>query len=462
MNYLTLGYYVLVAFSFLFYYLFPKKQRWIVLLIASIAFYAIADASGLWALLWMIVSSFLLASQVRRSRWLLGSSIAVSVIPFWLHLLAQIVSKSLPGIFLPMGLSYISLQIIAYLCDCAKGRIEPDHNLFQYALFLSFFPQVVQGPIPRYDTLAPQLKEGHTLEEDNVIAGFLKILCGLYLKYLLADRAAVAANTFYQEAGVYTGIAAWIGASMYLIQLYCDFFACVLLSQGVARLFGIHLVPNFDHPFTSQSIAEVWRRWHMSLGAFFRDYLYLPLGGSRKGIVRKYINITIVFVASALWHGVSLTYLAWGLLTALYQVFGGCTRSFRDRLYEQLQIPPGLKKRLRQTFTAILFMLSSVLFRSYGFHSLLANVRSLVQFHALPQEAGLLGMSILEWILFLVFFACFVSVQHWNQSHQAEQVFLQKDWGVRYGFYVVMILLLLVFGTYGFGYDAQAFIYGAF
>lgn len=462
MNYLTLGYYVLVAFAFLFYYVFPKKHRWIILLAAGIAFYAIADFKGLPALFWMILSSFFFANYIHRSKWLLGIAIGVSVFPFWLHLLAQVVSQSLPGVFLPMGLSYISLQIIAYLCDCANNRIKPDHNLFQYALFLSFFPQVVQGPIPRYGALAPQLKEGHDLEENNVIAGFLKILCGLYLKYLLADRAAVAANTFYQEAGVYTGLSAWIGASMYLIQLYCDFFACVLLSQGVARLFGIHLGQNFDHPFTSQSIAEVWRRWHMSLGAFFRDYLYLPLGGSRKGTVRKYLNVTIVFVASALWHGVSLTYLAWGLLTALYQVIGALTRSFRDHLYEQLHIPSGLKKRMRQSVTAILFMLSSVLFRSYGFHSLLANVRSLLQFHALPEEAGLLGMSVLEWVLFLLFFLVFVLVQHWNQTHSAEQEFLQKEWGFRYGFYVVMILLLLVFGTYGFGYDAQAFIYGAF
>ena len=462
MNYLTLGYYLLVAAAFLFYYLLPLRHRWIILLGASIAFYAIADFSGLPALAWMIVTSFFLAKQVRKSGLLLVASIAVSVLPFWVHLLAQVVSRELPGLFLPLGLSYISLQIIAYLADCARGKMEPDANLFQYALFLSFFPQVVQGPIPRYDTLSGQLKEGHVLEEDNVIAGFLKILCGLYLKYLLADRAAVAANTFYQEAGVYTGIAAWIGAAMYLIQLYTDFFACVLLSQGVARLFGIRLGTNFDHPFTSQSIAEVWRRWHMSLGAFFRDYLYLPLGGSRRGPVRKYLNVTIVFVASALWHGVSLTYLAWGLLTALYQVIGAGTLGWRDRLYEALHIPAAVKKRMRQMFTAALFLLSSVLFRSYGFRSLLGNVRSLIQMRALPAEDGFLGMSVLEWSLFAVFFAVFVLIQHWNQSHDPEHLFLQKWWGFRFGFYTVMILLLLVFGTYGFGYDAQAFIYGAF
>ena len=188
MNYLSLGYYVLVAGVFALYYLLPKQYRWTSLLAGSFVFYALANQSGLPVLVWMIVSSFFFAKAVRRSRWMLALSILVSVIPFWAHLIVQVISRSLPGWFLPMGLSYLSLQIISYLCDCAKGKIEPDTNPLKYALFMSFFPQVVQGPIPRYGDLAPQLYEGHELDEDNIAHGFVKILTGLFLKFLIFKR----------------------------------------------------------------------------------------------------------------------------------------------------------------------------------------------------------------------------------------------------------------------------------
>ncbi|MBR2768676.1 MAG: hypothetical protein IKD68_07065, partial [Solobacterium sp.] len=189
MNYLTLEYGLLVGAAAALYYLLPMNRRWISLLAGSVCFYILASPKSVPVLAWMILSSWLFSKKVKGSYPLLFGSIALSTFPFFAHLLSQAMHFSLSSFILPLGLSYISLQIIAYLSDCMHGRIEPEKNLLHYVLFVSFFPQVVQGPIPRYARLAPMLKEGHAFEEENFQRGFLKILLGLFLKFLIADRA---------------------------------------------------------------------------------------------------------------------------------------------------------------------------------------------------------------------------------------------------------------------------------
>jgi len=462
MNYLTIEYYLLVTAAVLAYYLLPKNHRWIPLLAGSVCFYVLASPSSVPMLLWMIGSSWLFSGYLKNNRVLFPVSIVVSVFPFFAHLLSQALKTPLPSFFLPMGLSYISLQIISYLSDCYHGRTAAEKNLLHYVLFVSFFPQVVQGPIPRYGRLAPMLKEGHDFEEENFQRGFMKILAGLFLKFLIADRAGIATNTYYAQAGVYTGPAAWLGTSMYLVQLYADFLACVWLSQGTARFFGIVLDENFDHPFTSQSNAEIWRRWHITLSTWLRDYVYFPLGGSRKGPVRRTLNLCAVFVVSALWHGVSLTYLAWGLLNVFYQTIGSLTIRARDAFWQRIHGSAFLKKTTRQIITVLMFVASSILFRSYGFHTVLKNLKALFTMNPLPEESGFLGLSATEWILLGLAFAAFWLLQHFNQRIDVERVVMNMSWGKRLLIYLLLTAVILIFGTYGFGYDAQAFIYGGF
>ena len=462
MTYISLNYYILLTVIVIAYYTLPMRHRWYALLAGSAVFFYLADAQGIPALCWMILTSYFFARNMQGKKGLFVLSLAVSVIPFWMHLLGQVISFEVPRIFLPMGLSYLSLQVIAYLADVYRGKTEPEKNIAHYALFVSFFPQVVQGPIPRYGKLAPQLIEGHAFREENMSRGFLKIFSGLLLKYLIADRAGIPAAAFYAETGVYNGIYAWLGMSMFMVQLYADFFGCVLLSMGAAMLFGIRLENNFDHPYTSKSTAEIWTRWHISLSLWLRDYIYFPLGGSRKGTFRKYLNLFAVFIVSALWHGVSLTYLAWGLLTAMYQVVGELTFNFREALYRALSVPLWLKNRIRNLVTVFLFVMSSLLFRSYGFRAVIANFISLFSPSSMPQETGLLGLSFAEWGLLAAAVLCFAIIQHFNQTRDLEGELLQKPWAFRYAVYTVLMLVLLVFGTYGFGFDAGAFIYGGF
>ncbi|MBO5554754.1 MAG: hypothetical protein J5941_04415, partial [Solobacterium sp.] len=219
---------------------------------------------------------------------------------------------------------------------------------------------------------------------------------------------------------------------------------------------------NFNHPYSSKSTAEIWTRWHMSLSLWLRDYIYFPLGGSRKGKLRKYMNLCAVFVVSAIWHGISLTYLAWGLLTAGYQIVGELTFDLREKLYALLHVPGWLKNRIRNLVTIFLFVMSSILFRSYGFRAVLANLASLVRASSMPEETGLLGLSAAEWVLLAIAFLCFGIAQKLNEKRDLEGELLQKPWGFRYAVYVVLMLVVLIFGTYGFGFDAGAFIYGGF
>ncbi len=462
MSYITLNYYLLTAGILLVYYLLPLSHRWKALLAGSILFYALADANGLPALFWMILMSYGTARVLKRSKLRFILALGVSVLPFWLHLISQVVSVTLGHLFLPMGLSYLSLQVIAYLADVYTGNTEPETDLLKYALFVSFFPQVVQGPIPRFSRLQPQLIQGKRYEERSITTGFLRILCGLSLKFLIADRAGIPANTFYAEAGVYNGIYAWVGMCMFMVQLYADFFGCVLISLGVAKLFGIDLENNFDHPFSSRSTAEIWTRWHQSLSFWLRDYIYFPLGGSRKGKLRKYFNLCAVFVVSALWHGVSLTYVAWGLLTAGYQIVGELTFSFREAAYQMLHVPEWLKNRIRNLVTVLLFVISSMLFRSYGFRALLSNLLSLLKPSSMPEETGILGLSSAEWVLLAAAVGVFALIQHVNKQTDLEAKLLSASWKIRYAVYTLLIAVFLIFGTYGFGFDAGAFIYGGF
>ena len=462
MSYISLNYYLLVIVIFAAYYLLPMRMRWSALLAGSAVFFFLADAPGIPALCWMILTSFFFARIIKGNKTLFPVSLAVSVLPFWIHLIRQVIPFEVPRFFIPLGLSYLSLQVIAYLADVYRGKTEAEGNLLHYALFVSFFPQVVQGPIPRFSKLAPQLIEGHAFEERNIQKGFLRIFCGLLLKYMIADRAGIPAAAFYAQAGVYNGIYAWLGMSMFMVQLYADFLGCVLLSIGTAYLFGIRLENNFNHPYSSRSTAEIWTRWHISLSLWLRDYIYFPLGGSRKGRLRKYLNLCAVFLVSAIWHGVSLTYLAWGLLTAGYQIVGELTFDLREKIYAALHVPAWLKDRIRNLVTIFLFVMSSILFRSYGFRAVLANLLSLVRASSMPEEAALLGLSAAEWILLAAAFLCFGIVQRITMKHDLEEILLSKPWKIRYALYTVMMLVLLIFGTYGFGFDAGAFIYGGF
>lgn len=215
-------------------------------------------------------------------------------------------------IILPVGISFYTFQALGYTMDVYRDEIMAEKHFFQYALFVSFFPQLVAGPIERSKNLLGQLKEEQKFDLETTKEGFLLMLWGFFLKIVITDRIALFVDTVYEDYVTFAGFYLVLATMLFAIQIYCDFYGYSVIAAGAAKILGIHLMENFDAPYFATSITEFWRRWHISLTSWFRDYLYFPLGGGRRGKIRKYFNKMIVFLVSGLWHGADISYMIWG------------------------------------------------------------------------------------------------------------------------------------------------------
>ena len=313
----------------------------ILLLIASLFFYAWGQPDYLWLLLVSILANYALglllgckkgALSGRTSRLLLllaGLFVNLGILGyykyfnFFANTLNRVLGRQLlemRQIALPLGISFFTFQALTYLIDLYKEKIPAEKNILNMALYLSFFPKITQGPIEKYRDFAPQLA-GRRQSLQKMSEGIRRFIYGLAKKVILADMLGVCVDRIYGlEIGDVTSGFAWIAALFYSLQLYYDFSGYSDMAVGLGKMFGFDLSENFNYPYLASSITEFWRRWHMTLMSWFREYLYFPLGGSRKGKVRTYINIFIVFMASGLWHGASWDFICWGLYHAVFQV----------------------------------------------------------------------------------------------------------------------------------------------
>ena len=222
------------------------------------------------------------------------------------------------NIILPVGISFYTFQTLSYTIDVYKRKLKPTNDFFAFSAFVSFFPQLVAGPIERATNLLPQFYKKRTLKYEKFIDGLKQILWGLFKKVVIADNASQIANTIFNSSTDYSGIALILGAVFFAFQIYGDFSGYSDIALGTARLFGFNLMQNFAFPYFSRDIAEFWRRWHISLSTWFRDYLYIPLGGSRGGNLVKIRNTFVIFIVSGFWHGANWTFIIWGALNAIY------------------------------------------------------------------------------------------------------------------------------------------------
>ena len=246
----------------------------------------------------------------------------------------------IPGIdvILPVGISFYIFQALGYLIDVYRGDIYAEKNFLQYALFVSFFPQLVAGPIERSKNLLKQLAETKTFNYENVRQGLLIMLWGYFLKMVIADRSAILVNAVYAKYLEYKGFQLITANILFAIQIYCDFMGYSTIAKGAAKVLGFDLMENFHEPYFACSIKDFWRRWHISLSTWFRDYLYIPLGGSRCSTWKKYRNIMITFVVSGLWHGASLTFVFWGFIHGAYQLLEDFIAPYVERIITKLKI----------------------------------------------------------------------------------------------------------------------------
>lgn len=300
----------LIALLFVYYATnrtYPKAQ-WVVLLIASVVFYSFVSLQFLVCLLiatfvtWIL--SLFIEEKTHKKLFLILAIVCDA---------GMLCAVKYTSLLMPLGVSFYTFQSLGYCIDVYKGKTEAEKNPLKYLLFVMFFPQISQGPIGRYDELAPQLFRSRKFDYVNFRDGLERALVGYFKKVFIANNISIIVNTVYSETDKYSSLIFLPIIILYALQLYADFSGYTDIVLGISKSIGITLRENFETPFLSRSIGEYWRRWHISLSTWLRDYIYFPLGGSRQGKLRKYINTLIVFLISGAWHGSSFSFIVWGL-----------------------------------------------------------------------------------------------------------------------------------------------------
>ena len=361
-------------------------------------------------------------------------------------------------VILPVGISFYTFHGLSYVIDVYKGRIEAERNFIDYSVFVSFFPLLVAGPIERASHLLPQIKKERVFNYEQAVDGLRQILWGLFKKVVIADLCAVYVNTVFNDSANYSGSTLLIGAVLFTFQIYGDFSGYSDIALGTARLFGIDLLRNFAFPYFSRDIAEFWRRWHMSLSTWFRDYLYIPLGGSKGGTWMKVRNTFIIFIVSGFWHGANWTFIIWGLLHALYimpSIIFSTNRKNLD-IVAQGKYFPTFKEFVSIVITFSLTVFAWIFFRSDSVEhamTIIAEVFSKSLF-SIPHMADI-GLKPNLIILLIVFLA--IEWMGREEQFAIAKFGLKLPKTIRWGFYYA-----IVYAIFYFAGSEQQFIYFQF
>ena len=371
-------------------------------------------------------------------------------------LFGQEIQANSLNIILPVGISFYTFQTLSYSIDVYKKKLEPTEDFIAFSAFVCFFPQLVAGPIERATNLLPQFYKNRTFEYDKAVDGMRQILWGLFKKVVIADSCAEYANLIFNNYQDYNGSTLLIGAIFFTFQIYGDFSGYSDIAIGTSRLFGFNLMQNFATPYFSRDIAEFWRRWHISLSTWFRDYLYIPLGGSRGGTWMKVRNTFIIFLVSGFWHGANWTFIVWGGLNALYFLPLLLLKRNRTNLgvVAEGRILPSFKELIQIGMTFFLTVLAWVFFRAENLtHALLYLVKM--------TSKSLLTLPIFDGrknaVLTLVII-CLTLITEWQSRHLSNtHNYLPKNKLLRYLVYTILIFIILATSN-----NAEGFIYFQF
>jgi D-alanyl-lipoteichoic acid acyltransferase DltB (MBOAT superfamily) len=358
-------------------------------------------------------------------------------------------------VILPVGISFYTFHGLSYVLDLYKNKIKPERNFVDYSLFVSFFPLLVAGPIERATHLLPQIIKKREFDYSKAVDGLRQILWGLFKKIVIADNCAEYANTIFNHSADYSGSTLVLGALFFTFQIYCDFSGYSDIALGTARLFGIDLLRNFAFPYFSRDIAEFWRRWHISLSSWFRDYLYIPLGGSRGGTWMKVRNTFIIFIVSGFWHGANWTFIIWGALNAIY--FLPLLLTSKNRVNLQIVAQgsylPTIKEVLSMSLTFGLTVLAWIFFRANNVSHAWAILSEIFS-SSLFTIPAITGPKYLKLLIVL-----FVLIEWFGREQQYAIAHLGAKWyrPLRYAMYYAIIITIFWFGG-----KEQQFIYFQF
>jgi alginate O-acetyltransferase complex protein AlgI len=478
----SLSFAVFLPIVFILYWSIAKERLAYqnrLLLIASYFFYACWDWRFLILLIFSTLLDYFSAFKIHKSKtnkdaifwlWLsIGINLGflgifkyynffISSFSDALTLLGLRVNYSTIQIVLPVGISFYTFHGLSYVIDIYKKKIHPEKNLINYALFVSFFPLLVAGPIERATHLLPQVKNKRAFNYLNAVNGLRQILWGLFKKIVIADNCAELANTIFNNSPSYTGSALFIGAIMFTFQIYADFSGYSDIAIGTSRLFGFELIRNFNFPYFSRDIAEFWRRWHISLSTWFRDYVYIPLGGSRGNKWQKVRNMFIIFIVSGFWHGANWTFLAWGALNAIYITPSILLNTHRNNLdiVAKDRYLPSLKELLSMMLTFGLTILAWIFFRSNTIEHALSIISKILS-PTLLTSPNLPNLEKLITTLLLV--GIFILIEWGGRDGQyaIESFGLKWKRPLRFAFYYSIIISIVWFGG-----NEQQFIYFQF
>ncbi len=415
----------------------------LLILIIGLLAYSAYGLAGLAYLAGVTVLSYLIGRLQRKHRWLMPLWIALNVLSLTAIKLQAPLGLNFAA---PLGISYFTLQIISYHIDIQRETLQPERNFIRFGLFVSYYPHMAMGPIERYGAMNQALND-RRFSWDGISLGALRVLWGLGKKLIIASRMGVIIGAISADPESFSGGFALIAMLLYSIQLYCDFSGGIDTVLGISQLLGFRLSENFDAPFLSESFQEFWRRWHMTLGSWLREYIYIPLGGNRKGNVRKTLNLIVTFLISGLWHGVN--YILWGLCNGIFVAFG-----------------TKLKTKWRHLNRIATFLLVSLLWCFFIWPDavtalkMAGSVFTTFNYLTIPGEIAKMGLTLSDWITAAA--AC-IGLWLYDCNRTAVNGFLKNrsPWQ-RTALLCMLALLVLVFGMYGIGFNAEAFIYSRF
>jgi D-alanyl-lipoteichoic acid acyltransferase DltB (MBOAT superfamily) len=462
-----LGFFGIVA---VLHYSAPARWRWAFLLLVSLYFYSTFRAE--YVLLLCYAAAVAYGAGWKLARWrgthagrvlLVGAVVAelaaLGIFKYFNFVAGSLEALSRPladialprlGLVLPVGLSFFTFSCVSYLIDVHRGRIEAERHPGRLAVYVAFFPKLLAGPIERAGPFLAQLAAPARFDADRVAAGAQLMLWGLFKKVVIADRLAVFADAGFAAPAFASPVALVLAVYCYAFQIYCDFSGYSDIAIGAARVLGFDLMENFRRPYLARSVHEFWsRRWHISLMAWFRDYLYIPLGGSRVSLPRRHLNVLAVFLVSGLWHGANWTFVVWGGLNGLYQIIHAALGGARGRLARRLRLPAWLTAAASVLLTFHLIAFAWIFFRAA---SLKDAVTVITRIHAALPRLGVLARNYNwtgEFGLAVVLVAFLISVEVLDERIGVRAVLARWPVAVRWGAYYGLMAALLVLGVWG-------------
>ena len=491
MTLISLRYYILVAATVLIYYILPLRFRWISIMAGSLCFCWASGKTATFAILAITTVAYLSAIWIERERRNKKAKLALTLsVTLFLCILIYVklgryFHLSYKFFAVPVGLSYFTLSIIGYLLDVYWKREKAERNFLHFLVFILYFPKLLQGPISSHKYLGKQLIEGHRFDYQKICFGIQLMLWGIFKKIVIADRMSILGRSAFANPDEYAGILLLVAMLFSAMQLYCDFSGYCDMAIGVSEMLGIEIERNFNHPFFSRYASEFWQRWHISLSSWFKDYLFLPV--SRSGAVRNLskkmgnrfgasarkktmmiISTSVVWIATGLWHGTGINYLAWGiywgvLINAsllLSDSFGKINAKL------QLTINAPFWKLIQMIRTGLIFAFGRLISTQTSLHDVILILRRIV-FHLNPNSVryldDFLGVTRpdLGIIAFGVLLVLVVSIVQERGGKIRESI---AEWHAipRWTFYTLAITVVLLFGIYGAGYDTSNFAYQYF